>query len=468
MIKRWSLKIVLFTFIIVLLLIVTAVWNKGQAQYDVRVVDSVKRQLNNAEHDSARFAALQSLASIYQDRLPDSSIYFGEKIIALGLKNKDEEFLNRGYGWIGRANFIKGNYALALQMQFKALQIIEQMDDSSRLANMYNSIGNTYKEQGDFEKSKTYYQSCKNIAEKIDDHINLEFAFMNLAYVYEKTNQIDSALLYGQQAYDLGIRKKYTLMFGFVLQNLGTVHLRLGNKQVAENFYRMAIDSSASTGFTRTIAMNFLAFAHYFNCYNQPDSAILYAKKALSSAKQGSVLRIEAEALKFLSEVYDKSNKDSAFLYQKVYIRASDSLNNRNKIAQVESLNYTEQLRQQEKRQEEEKAKEERVHNLQYAAIALGLVSLLISFLVLSHTVIVGEKLIRFLGVVSLLIVFEFLNLLLHPWMGELTHHSPILMLVIMVCVAALLVPLHHKLEHWVIHRIAKSELLLPRKQFKS
>jgi hypothetical protein len=245
-------------------------------------------------------------------------------------------------------------------------------------------------------------------------------------------------------------------MSGFVLQNLGTVHLRLGNKQVAESFYRMAIDSSVSTGFTRTIAMNFLAFAHYFNRYNQSDSAILYAKKALSSAKEGSVLRIEAEALKFLSEVYEKSNKDSAFQYQKIFIRASDSLNNRSKIAQVESLNYTEQLRQQEKRQEEEKAKEERVHNLQYAAIALGVVMLLIVFLLLSHSVLANQTLIRFLGILSLLIVFEFLNLLIHPYLGDLTHHQPIFMLAAMVIIAALLIPLHHKLEHWIIHKLVE------------
>lgn len=51
--------------------------------------------------------------------------------------------------------------------------------------------------------------------------------------------------------------------------------------------------------------------------------------------------------------------------------------------------------------------------------------------------------------VVALLIVFEFLNLLLHPVIGSITHHSPVFMLIALVCIAALLIPLHHKLEHW-------------------
>jgi len=31
----------------------------------------------------------------------------------------------------------------------------------------------------------------------------------------------------------------------------------------------------------------------------------------------------------------------------------------------------------------------------------------------------------------------------------RITHHSPVLMLLALVCIAALLVPMHHKLEKW-------------------
>jgi hypothetical protein len=63
---------------------------------------------------------------------------------------------------------------------------------------------------------------------------------------------------------------------------------------------------------------------------------------------------------------------------------------------------------------------------------------------------------IEFLGVIALLIVFEFLNLLLHPFLERVTHHSPVLMLLALVCIAALLVPLHHKIEHWATTKLVK------------
>ena len=63
---------------------------------------------------------------------------------------------------------------------------------------------------------------------------------------------------------------------------------------------------------------------------------------------------------------------------------------------------------------------------------------------------------IEFLGVIALLIVFEFLNLLLHPFLERITNHSPIVMLLALVCIAALLVPLHHKAEKWATAKLVE------------
>jgi hypothetical protein len=58
--------------------------------------------------------------------------------------------------------------------------------------------------------------------------------------------------------------------------------------------------------------------------------------------------------------------------------------------------------------------------------------------------------------VIALLIVFEFLNLLLHPFLERITHHNPVLMLLSLVCIAALLVPLHHRLEKWAVRKLVE------------
>ncbi|MBL0007083.1 MAG: hypothetical protein IPP25_07825 [Saprospiraceae bacterium] len=55
-----------------------------------------------------------------------------------------------------------------------------------------------------------------------------------------------------------------------------------------------------------------------------------------------------------------------------------------------------------------------------------------------------------------MLMVFEFLNLVLHPFLGNITNHTPALMLLGLVCIAGLLVPLHHKLEKWATEKLVE------------
>jgi len=44
---------------------------------------------------------------------------------------------------------------------------------------------------------------------------------------------------------------------------------------------------------------------------------------------------------------------------------------------------------------------------------------------------------------------------MIHPFL-ESTHHSPVLMLLCLVALASLLIPLHHKLEHFIKHKLTE------------
>lgn len=59
-----------------------------------------------------------------------------------------------------------------------------------------------------------------------------------------------------------------------------------------------------------------------------------------------------------------------------------------------------------------------------------------------------------FFSILGLLIVFEFINLFLHPFLERVTHHNQLLMLLALVLLASLLIPLHHKLEKWIKEKL--------------
>ena len=74
----------------------------------------------------------------------------------------------------------------------------------------------------------------------------------------------------------------------------------------------------------------------------------------------------------------------------------------------------------------------------------------------LSRSIVINANWIRFLGVLALLVSFEFITLIIHPYLSSYTNDSPILMLCALVIISAMLIPLHHKIEKWIIEKMVE------------
>jgi tetratricopeptide (TPR) repeat protein len=339
-----------------------------------------------------------------------------------------------------------------LQWLFKSLELAQNINDSNRIANSNNLLGNAYKEYGDFPKAIAHFSICKNIAAlSHDPKQNDLFASLNLGEVYALMGVTDSGLVYAQQAYQLAL-KYHSRWTGATLMTLGYVYYQLNNKNLSLQYFNQGKTLyQANFGNSRYLSKGTLAMAAIYRKYHQVDSAIYFAHISLNVAKEVPYLKGVGAAAKFLYGIYDSLHvNDSAFFYQKLYVTINDSLNDRAKIASFENETFLQKVREQEKEQAFKKAEKEREQDIQYALIALGIIIFITLFLLLSRTVIVNQKVISFFAVLGLLVVFEFINLLIHPWLASFTHDSPVLMLLALVIIASLLIPLHHRLAHWI------------------
>ena len=95
------------------------------------------------------------------------------------------------------------------------------------------------------------------------------------------------------------------------------------------------------------------------------------------------------------------------------------------------------------------KTEEEAERNLQLTAIAVFIPVFFLGVLLLSRTK-VRPRVVEFLGVLGLLLFFEFITDLIYPYVSKLTNENPIWEMLFLVSLAALLEPLNFKLEHWV------------------
>ena len=347
-----------------------------------------------------------------------------------------------------------GNNIKALDYHHKALASAEKSGNLSILAFAENQTGHIYWDRQEYDKAASIYFSSTAHADKGKNEKLKSWAPANLGAIYLATNNLDSSLMYSQRAYEIFVRLKNRANQAFVFINLGGVHSKLGNASLAISYLNMAINQNLGTSNIRYLNMAYTGLAEHYQRFNQADSCAYYAKKAIAAVINTPFFYLSSKPAQLLTDIYDKTNCDSTLKYAKVYKTAADSLTSSKANQQILLMTFEEDLRQQEAAAEKVKEEQQRKQNIQYALLAFGIILFVMLFLLLSRRHITNTKVIQFLGVVALLVVFEFLNLLLHPFLERITHHSPVLMLLALVCIAPLLVPLQHKLEKWSTHKL--------------
>ena len=410
--------------------------------------DSLLHQISATRNKPERLRLMYYLLDDPGDHQLKKTLYYHQKLLALTRSEGDKAGEAVVTGMMGYAVSLTGNMTAGTDLLFNALALAEKSGSQQAIGMVYAALGYVFEDR---PKKKTYLQKALAASTAANDHLFRCYALGNLSYHYLIQNQLDSALYFSQRHLELATVQRVEEAVPGALVSTGDVHYQLGQKELALAHYRAAlthpylIQKAAASDKGAVYG----AFSRFYLLEGNKDSALYYAQHHQQVVQQASFAH-QVRPAYMLWKVYQQySNADSALKYATLYYAMKDSMYSIGKVQHMQALALLEEARQL-------KQSEERVHNLQYAGISLGLVAILIGFLVLSHSVVANPKLIKFLGVVLLLIVFEFLNLLLHPGLGSITHHSPILMLLAMVCVAALLVPLHHRLEHWITHRLVE------------
>lgn len=412
--------------------------------------DSLLNVIRNAPHDTVKITALCRLSwVIQQPETRAESSRLANEALALARKAKWEKGEALAFMQLGGVS-TGYDHANALEYYLKALKIFEKLKSDEHIAGALSNIGNIYRHQGDLQIALDYLLKAdalfgNNLWRGRVNNFNL------LGQVYERLGKTDSALVYFNRGYEIGHLDALYLMR--ILRGLGNVYAARGETDLAFSFYRKSIGNAKALNRRGENMQTYVQLSKLFTQSGNRDSAIYYAQEAVNLGYPVKSV-IFVNAAKQLASLYEGINDKEALRYYKLSAETRDSLFDAENQAHVQSLTFSEQERQREMALAKQLEAEERKHNLQYAAIAFGIVIFVILFFLLSHSIIANPKWIRFFGVLALLIFFEFLNLLLHPYLGALTHHSPVLMLLIMVCIAALLVPLHHRLEHWITHQM--------------
>jgi len=417
------------------------------------IEDSLLRVINIAKEDSTKIDAINAFSFGYYS--PDTSFLYARKIVAAG--NAMHNTLVTAMGMVKMATSymrVQDDTRL-VETALTALKMSEPYNNPVVMATIYDIMGAGYRLNP--QKEIEYELKAIDIIEHNPPNRFYVIILSNYAEVMLQHSQLQQALKYSHQAYEMSLLYDKFEAATFINRTLANINLALGNRELAKAYCNLNLAEARQKHYIKLYYFAYNGLGNYFEQTNQKDSAAYYYSLSLQYAKNSTGIGQYIKPSLWLYNYYKtRREDDSTVKYVDLYLSATDSIANLKKAIQVQNIAFEEDLRQQSIKQEKEAVTLSRRHNLQLAVLAIGILCAVILFLLLSRSVIVSHKSVSFLSILLLLVLFEFVNLLVHPFLESVTNDSPVLMLLALVLIAALLVPLHHRLEKWATHKLVE------------
>lgn len=417
--------------------------------------DSLIQVLQSKKEDTSRVLVLAQLSRLFLYETPLKGIPYAMEGLQIATNINYQKGIGVSLNALGSCHRMTGNYAHAIKLHFDALEIFDKLHDPEGLANSYHGISTVYEDQSSAKEAIEYAHKVIQNASLIGNDGQLMRIQSNMGRSFQHMNMLDSALIYVQNAHEIAIKLKDSSILGGILGRLGNINHALKNEELALAYYRLGIQVASSKNNNNSLEELYNSLSQRFNERGLYDSSIHYARLAFNtSTKLSNPTPLIRSSLLLTNNFKIINRLDSAFKYQSIAMATKDTVLTAEKIKQQQFLSFQEKERQAQKITLEKKAKAERRQTLEFSFVGIGIFTILIVFLLMSRSVIVSSRTITYFGIIALLLTFEFINLLIHPFLAGITHHSPALMLIALACVAAILVPIHHSLQKWITNQL--------------
>ena len=280
-------------------------------------VDSLLQVLKTAKEDTSKVNTFYALVKIFLDVNPDTSVYFGNKALALatklhykigiadayvligaGLDNlgKYEEALKNyndalklydelltsattatkskilkgkgnAYNHAGIVNDLQGNYPEALKNYFAALAIRQEIGDKIGTAGTYNNIGNNYEKLGNYPEALKNFFAALKLNEELGNKKWKSINLGNIGIIYDDQGDYTEALKYHFAALKLNEELGNKRGKAGSLHNIGILYSKQGNDTGALKYYVEALKLNEELHNKPWIAINLNSIGTAY--YNQ-------------------------------------------------------------------------------------------------------------------------------------------------------------------------------------------------------
>jgi two-component system, NtrC family, sensor kinase len=310
-----------------------AVFSEGVYGQGMIYIDSLKRLLNPDIDDTTQTLLLAEISYRYRNINPDTCYYYNQKVFDLSLRQKFKKGEARAYLNLGWHYRMTSDYKNAFSALLKAEKICMENNFSDVYAFIPIARGVAYFDLRDNEnakknilRSQNMFADLGNIPQKV---VCMQFLFD----VYEYENKYDSAFDAAYSAYHTGINTGSINIYSVVTYKLARAYFLLNKFDSARHYMTAALQMGVIEQNTRILIYCNQLNSEMFANNNQPDSAIIYGKRAFDLALQARYYSSALTISELLSKYYlAKGDTSMALQYKTNSAQLKDSVHGINKL----------------------------------------------------------------------------------------------------------------------------------------
>jgi hypothetical protein len=378
-------------------------------------------------------------------------------------QKKDPQLLRDCYLTLSQFYVAVENYDKAIDYVVKANGLVDDIKQNSSpymKVRDHNFMGSLFVQKKQYDLALKSYTDAIALANKLKyDPLKLE-SYLSIFNMYLISNRPAEALHYFNTKPEL---KEYILRTGFsgvIDQAYGYIYNDLGKLDSASYHFRQALPFFRSQLGNLSKVNFFLQYANHQIKAKEYLGAITLLKEADETAKQMNDLDWQQKIARQLDSAYQfQGNYKEALGYSNRAQQLKDSLVKLGKEEEILQLQLADEEDRRARLLAEQEAIKKQRHQYQYLAITIG-IAVLFVLLVMLGAFKVSSGTIRIVGFFTFLMMFEFIFLLSKKSVYTFTEGEPWKDLAFMIALAALLLPLHHWVEHKVIHYLTTSHKL--------
>jgi len=346
------------------------------------------------------------------------------------------------------------DYDKAIDYQVKTQQTLDYIQSGQTPYNKVidlNNIGDLFAAKKNYEMANFYYEKALALADSLQYEPIKANSYKSILNSYLAADQPQKALDYFNQHPQLA-EFLQTIGFGhFTDQSYGIIHTRIGNYDSAKYYFnKIAPFFEKDVNVSNQYGFNYFQGILYKKT-GELDKSFQYFKKAQLLAEQTGNLQLLSSTSEMLDSVsLAKGDYKAAVYYAGLHYKYKDSLAVLGKEKELMQVEATDEQQRLDRNLAEAAESKRQRNNIQYIAITLGIVALFVLLVILGMFK-VSATTIQMVGFFAFLMFFEFIFLIFKKNIYSITKGEPWKDLLFMILLAAILLPLHHWMEHAVI-----------------